>query len=231
MSKQDKARQEQGAQQETGAQSGGEQQKTGYVPEEQVKKMQASIERQRNEADERAKKAEAALAEERRRLSEVEDSLSIMKAQLEDKELEALSGDPDTLKLRQSIRAQEAAFRKKEREFEETKREALDGLKYRDAMKIAKENELDPEDLMNCTSYADMQIKAKDLVIERLKGGTNKEEPAKSVVPSHVDSAQGQSGGAKRKYTAEELAKMSPFEYAQLEKEGKIDIGGVKRPW
>lgn len=230
MSKQGVTRQEQGATQETGEQTGGEQVRTGYVPEEQVKKMQASIERQRNEADERAKKAEAALVGERKRLSEVEDTLGILKAQLEDKELEALSDDPDTLKLRRNIRDQEANLRKRERELEEVKAEALEGLKYRDAVKLAKENEIDPEELMGCSSYADMQIKAKDLVIDRLKGKAN-ENPTQSVVPGHVDSAQGQSGGAKRKYTLSEITKMTPMEYAQLEKEGKIDVGGVRKPY
>ncbi len=217
----------QGGQQDstTGDSIGGEK----FVPMEQFTKMQGTYERHRQEMETQIEQYKGAVVGLQEAINDLRDEISIGQV--------GSGGEstPELVELKKNLR-------KKERELETLKPQALQGAKVLDAYTLVKENGLDMnsvEELLNCNSYAEMQVAAKNIKIKILETGKTKtgetEDTSKTKEPqkpaggnfrqSDLDSARNTVGGGSRRVTPSEVAKMNPEEFVKAVREGKIQVG------
>ncbi len=194
-----------------------EEPKTVTYTQEQFSKMQSSFEKKAREAERRSKESETKLNQTLQRFNELEDRLVSAEADRDAKLFAGLDDEPAGQRVKtlyEQIKKAELELKKQQRDFSGVQAEAVQGLKFRDAFKLAKEHEIDVEELMECETYADMVSKAKDVVIERLKSlipptamvETKRAEP---VLPKHIDSGVSTSSGGGRVWKASEIQAMS----------------------
>ena len=194
-----------------------------------VGKAKATIEGKWRESDRKAQAAESRLTETADRLSDLEDKLARAERDRDERLFAGMEDEPSTQRLKvlygQVAKTQDD-LRKRERELNKVQAEAFDGLKFRDATNTSKEIkknygiEVDPEELMTCKSWEDMQIMAKDLVIK----GLSTKEPEKtketeSRLPKHIDSGTQVASGTGRVFKGSEIQNMTPKERFDLHSE------------
>ena len=204
-----------------------------------VGKTQSTFEKKLSKAERRADEAETGLAEATANLSNVAGRLRAVEMENEKRRFEGLEDLPQTARLQKmysELTERQEFLEKQSAELEKLRRPAAEGLKYQDAMKLAKKYkekgvDIDPDDLMECTTKADMVEKAADILAEKL-GEKAKTTPSKEpLIPGHIDSASSSGGGTGRIWKGSEIEDMSDqerfdqkSEIAKAYKEGRIRI-------
>lgn len=215
------------AQVETEQETVKEEPKTVIYTQEQVSKIQSSFEKKAKESEHRAKEYESKLGQTLERLTDLEDKLTQAEADRDMKLFAGLDDEPGGPRIKtlyEQIQRQKLDITKQQREFTKVQGEALQGLKFRDAFKLAKEHEVEVDELMECETYADMVSKAKDLVIERLKtqyqpAAQVEKKEAEPVLPKHIDSGISTSSGGGKVWKASDIQKLSSDDRLNLAKE------------
>jgi len=193
-----------------------------------VGKSKETIERKWKDSERRREVAEGGLQETTQRIQELEDSLHQIKLERDRQMFSGLEDVPESKRL-QTLYAQYEAeatrLKDEKRKWKEYESEARSGLQFRDATKTVKEIktnyglEIDPEELLGCQTYEEMQIKAKDLVIQGL---STKEPGAKSPesrLPKHIDSGTQVASGTGRVFKGSEIQNMTSQERFDLHSE------------
>jgi len=202
--------------------------------QEQFSKMQGSFEKKARESERRSKEAEARLNQTLQHLEELEDRLTQAESDRDSHLFAGLDDEPAGQRVKvlyEQVKNEELNLKRRQREFSKVQDEGLQGLKFRAAFKLAKEHEVDVDELMECETYADMVSKAKDLVIERLRAPKAEVEvkTAEPVLPKHIDSGLSTSSGGGRIWKASEIQALSgddrlkiASEINKATKEGRI---------
>jgi len=186
-----------------------------------VGKSKETIERKWKDSERRAQVAEGGLQETTQRIQELEDSLHQIKLERDRQMFSGLEDLPESKRL-QALYAQYEAeatrLKDEKRKWKEYESEARSGLQFRDATKTVKEIkanyglEIDPEELLGCHTFEEMQIKAKDLVIQGLSKKEPEAKEPESRLPKHIDSGTQVASGTGRVFKGSEIKNMSPQE-------------------
>ncbi len=207
--------------------------KTAIVyTQEQVSKIQSTFEKKAREAEREAKQAKQQLEQTTADVSAMREQVNKLTVEIERRELEGLEDVPQAqklIRLNQELRQRELHLSNQKAELAKTQREALEGLKFRDAMALSKDYDIDVDILMECDTYSDMLKKV--LNVQKEKVTPTKVEAKKEVkVPEHIDSGVSSGSGKGRIWKASEIESMSPderfaahSEIAKAQKEGRID--------
>ncbi len=201
----------------------------------QIGKVQSTFEKKWRDADGKAQKAQEALTEATQKYTDLEDKVTSLEREREKQMFSGLEDLPQTEKLKSlydKISTERDNILKRQRELDKVQGEAAEGLKFRDATKLSKEVReqypdvlIDPEDLMDCKTYAEMQVKVKDIVLESYKIQAKPKEKEK-ILPDKVDSGTTTPSSLGRIWTASEIENMSPDERFKLR--GEIRKAGVE---
>ena len=201
---------------------------TVIYTQEQFSKMQSTFEKKAQESERKAKESEARLNQTSQHLQALEDRLAQAESDRDSHLFVGLEDEPASQRVKvlyEQIKKEQLALKNQKREFSMIQGEAMEGLKFRDASKLAKELEVDVEELMGCETHADMVSKAKDLVIERLKAGQTEPKAevetkkAETYLPKHIDSGISTSSGGGRVWKASEIQALSGEERLKLASE------------
>ncbi len=198
--------------------------------QDEVAKMQSTFEKKTKQAEREAKEAKGERDSVRSEISTLTEQLNSLTAETQRRELEGLADLPEGQKvarLLETARRKEAELIRKEQGLKKMESTALEGLKFRDALSLSKEYDIDVDDLMECDTMADMYKKA--LTLTRGKIVNQESKPAPKM-PSHIDSGISSSSGKGRVWKASEITSMSSderfdnrSEITKAMKEGRID--------
>ncbi len=196
--------------------------------QEQFSKMQSTFEKKAREAEREAKSAKQQLEQTTVSVSAMQEQMSKLTAEIERRELEGLEDVPQAqklIRLNQELRQRELQLTKQQTEFSKTQREALEGLKFKDALALSKDYDIEVDTLMECDTYSDMLKKV--LTIQKEKSIPDKPKPK---IPEHIDSGVSTGGGKGRVWKASEITSMSSderfanrSEISKAMNEGRID--------
>jgi hypothetical protein len=206
--------------------------------DKEISKVQSTFEKKWRDADSKAQKAQAALDEANNKYTALEDKITALERERERAMFNGIEDLPQAEKLKSlyaQVDKERDDIRDRQRELQKVQGEAAEGLKFRDATKLTKEIKeqypnvlIDPEDLMDCKTYAEMQVKAKDLVLESYK--TPKASGKEKIIPDKVDSGNQTPSSVGRIWKASEIENMSPEERFKMRgeirkagEEGRID--------
>ncbi len=180
--------------------------------QEEVSKIQSTFEKKAREAERQATQYKQQLDQTNQSISTMQEQLNRLTTDLEAKELAGIEDIPQgqkIIQLTRQLRQKESDLIKQQTEFSKTQAAALEGLKFKDALALAKEYDIDADELMECNTYQDMLSKTLKIIKEKPKAAP---KPKESLVPSKVDSGQNTATGKGRVWKQSEIRNMSPME-------------------
>jgi hypothetical protein len=217
-----------------------EKEQVNTVPETEVKtektytqdefaKMQSTFEKKAKQAEREAQEFKKQVEATSGNVTSMQEQISKLTSEIERRELEGLEDLPQAqklLRLQHDLRSKEADLLRQRSEFSKVQETAKEGLKFKDALALSKEYDIEVDELMECNTMADMYKKTLQLTKEKVKTPEKKE----LKTPSHIDSAVTSAAGKGRIWKASEITSMNSddrfaqrSEISKAMREGRID--------
>uniref|UniRef100_A0A6M3KFJ1 Scaffolding protein n=1 Tax=viral metagenome TaxID=1070528 RepID=A0A6M3KFJ1_9ZZZZ len=200
--------------------------------QEEVAKMQSTFEKKARQSEREAKQYKGEVDTVRSEISTLTEQLATLSSEIQRREMEGLADLPQgqqVARLLESARRKEADLIKKEQDLKKMQNTALEGLKFKDALALSKEYDIDVDDLMECDTMAEMYKTALKLTKEKVTTPKTEVKPA-AKIPDRIDSAISNAAGKGRMWKASEITSMSSderfdkrSEIATAQREGRID--------
>ena len=200
--------------------------------QEEFSKMQSTFEKKEKQAKREAQEAQHQLESTTASITAMQEQISKLTEEIERRELEGLEDVPQgqkLIRLNTQLRQREAQLLKQQADFSTKQKEALEGLKFKDALNLSKEYGIDVDELMDCNSMKDMYEKVAKSLKEKTVTPKTEEKP-KPKVPEHIDSGLSTSAGKGKNWKGSEINNMSSDErfanrkeIAAAMREGRID--------